>query len=378
MNNLKRNIHLSTILGIPIDLNYSWFIIFFLITWTLAQGYFPNVVPFAPVYVYWTLSAAVALLFFVSLLAHELSHSIVAMNHGLPINGITLFLFGGVAKMDEEPKTPAVEFKMAVAGPLCSMGLSIVFYLIGRIFFLLKFPALIVAASDYLSFINLAVGIFNLIPGFPLDGGRILRAALWNLFGDMKKATRIASSFGKGFAYLLMGLGLLYLFYGVVVSGIWLILIGFFLQEAASSSYIQMELKKCLAGTRVRKIMSENVVTVHENTTLLSLVDDYFFKYRFTSFPVLSDEGAIVGLAVIHVVKDVPRELWPNTMVREVMFPIKNNFVISPSADVCDALTQMAGNGVGRLLVIHDKKLAGIISQRDVMRLFEFREDLGE
>ena len=378
MNNLKKNIHLSTILGIPIDINYSWFIIFFLITWTLAQGYFPNVIPFAPLYVYWTLSATVALLFFISLLAHELSHSIVAINHGLPINGITLFLFGGVARMSEEPKTPAIEFQMAAAGPLCSFGLSIIFFFLSRIFFFLHSPALIVAALDYLSLINLAVGVFNLIPGFPLDGGRILRAALWSLFGNMKKATKIASSFGKGFAYLFMGLGLYFLFLGMVLNGIWLILIGFFLQEAASSSYLQMELKKCLGGIKVQKIMSENVVTVNENVHLLSLVDDYFFRYRHSSFPVVSDEGNVVGLIVIHVVKDVPRELWANTMVREIMFPIKSGFVINPSADVCDALTQMAGNGIGRLLVIHDKKLAGIISQRDVMSLFQVREDLGE
>jgi CBS domain-containing protein len=235
----------------------------------------------------------------------------------------------------------------------------------------------IVVAMDYLSFINLAVGIFNLIPGFPLDGGRILRAALWSLFGDIKKATQIASSFGKAFAFILMGLGFLYLFYGMVISGIWLIFIGFFLRDAASASYQQVAFKRYLTGIKVRDIMTQNVVTVGQNMTLAQLVDDYFFKFRFTSLPVVTDEGEIKGLITIHSVKDTPRNEWAVTKVTEAMIPIKSDLVVNPSTDILDALAQMAGNGVGRLLVTQDGKLIGIISQRDVIRLFEVREDLG-
>lgn len=374
---MNRSIHLITIRGIPIEINYSWFIVFLLVTWTLAQGYFPNVLPYEPVYVYWMVSIVASLFFFASLLAHELSHSIVAEKNNLPINGITLFIFGGIAHMSKEPENPAVEFKMAAAGPLCSFLLSLIFFALTKVLFLLKFPMALVVASEYLSFINLAVGIFNLIPGFPLDGGRILRSALWSLYGDINKATQIASSFGKAFAYFLMFMGFLYLFYGLVLSGLWFIFIGFFLREAASKSYEQLACQKCLVGVKVRDMMALNVITVSQNISLLSLVDDYIFRFRFTSFPVLSDEGEVKGLVTIHAVKDIPRDKWASTLVKDVMIPIRSDLVISPSREIFAALTKMAGNGVGRLIVTLEGKLVGIISQRDVMRLFEVKEDLG-
>jgi len=373
---MNKSIHIITIFGIPIEINYSWFIIFFLVTWTLAQNYFPLAIPHAPVFVYWIISIIAACLFFISLLAHELSHSIVAIKNKLPISGITLFVFGGVAHMTKEPETPGIEFKMAAAGPLCSFAISLLFFALTQLFYYLKFPIALVVTTDYLSFINLMVGIFNLIPGFPLDGGRILRAALWSLFGDIKKATQIASSFGKGFAYFLMGLGFFYLISGAVLSGIWFIFIGFFLRDAASASYQQVAFKKYLSGVKVRDIMTKNVVTVNGDLTLLSIVDDYFFKYRFTSIPVVTDDGEIKGIMTIHSVKDVPRERWADTNVSEAMIPLKSDLVVSPRTDILEALAQMAGNGIGRLLVTQDEKLIGIISQRDVIRLFEVREDL--
>jgi len=373
---MNRSLHIITVLGIPIEINYSWFIIFFLVTWTLAKNYFPIALPHSSPLVYWIISIIAAIFFFLSLLAHELSHSIVAVKNKLPISGITLFVFGGVAHMTKEPETPGIEFKMAAAGPLCSFAISLLFFVLTQLLYSLKFPMAIVVATDYLSFINLMVGIFNLIPGFPLDGGRILRAALWSLFGDIKKATQIASSFGKGFAYFLMGMGFLYLVYGAALSGIWLIFIGFFLRDAASVSYQQVAFKKYLSGVKVRDIMTKNVVTVNGDITLLSIVDDYFFKYRFTTIPVVTDEGEIKGIVTIHSVKDVPRERWAATNVSEAMIPIKTDLVVSPQTDILEALSQMAGNGIGRLLVTQDGKLIGIISQRDVIRLFEVREDL--
>jgi Zn-dependent protease len=375
---MNRSIHLVTIFDIPIEINYTWFVVFFLVTWTLAQNYFPVALPHYPVIAYWIISILAALLFFISLLAHELSHSIVAMNNHLPINGITLFIFGGVARMSREPQTPKVEFIMAAAGPLCSFSLSFAFYVLTQLFYNLRFPMAIVATTDYLSVINLLVGIFNLIPGFPLDGGRILRSALWSLTGDIKRATEIASAFGKIFAYFLMGAGFLYLFYGAILSGIWLIFIGFFLQEAAATSYQQVAMKQLLSGAKVQDIMSKNIITVDENISLLSLVDDYFFKYRYTSFPVLSEDENIKGLITIHAVKDVHRNMWASTKIKDAMVPLVQNFVVQPNKDVFEALTQMASNGVGRLLVIHNGKLIGIISQRDVIRLFEVKEGLGE
>jgi Zn-dependent protease/CBS domain-containing protein len=378
---MNRSIHIITVLGIPIEINFSWFIIFFLVTWTLAVSVFPSsgYMQGLPTITYWIAAIIASFFFFSSLLLHELSHSYVAIKNNLPIKGITLFVFGGVAHLSKEPQTPGTEFKMAVAGPLCSISLSFVFAVLAQLFQNIGLPAAIVVITQYLSWINLMVCVFNLVPGFPLDGGRILRSALWSITGDLKRATLIASTFGKLFAYLLMGFGIiLFATYKDFISGIWLILIGFFLQEAASTSYRQVAFKKYLNGVKVQGIMSTNVVTVSEDLTLASLVDDYFFKYRFTSFPVLSGEGDVKGLITIHAVKDVPRKLWASTKVNEAMVPLKRDLVVSPYADIFDALTQMAGNGVGRLLVTQDGKLIGIISQRDIMRLFEVRENLGD
>jgi Zn-dependent protease/CBS domain-containing protein len=378
---MNKSIRVITILGIPIEINYSWFIIFFLVTWTLAASVFPNAYNMQglPIITYWVAAIVASFFFFASLLLHELSHSFIAMKNDLPIQGITLFVFGGVAHISKEPQTPAVEFKMAVAGPLCSLSLSFIFSFLALLFQGIGLPAAIIVITQYLAGINLMVCVFNLVPGFPLDGGRILRSAIWSITGDLKRATLIASSFGKLFAYFLMGFGiLLFAMYREIISGIWLILIGFFLQEAASASYQQVSFKKILNGVKVRDIMTANVVTVSKHLTLTSLVDDYFFRYRVTSFPVLSDEGDIEGLITIHAVKDVPRASWVSTTVMEAMLPINSDLVISPTADVFDALTLMAGNGVGRLLVRQDGKLMGIVSQRDVIRLFEVKEDLGE
>jgi len=375
---MNRSIHLITILGIPIEINYTWFIVFFLVTWTLAKGYFPVALPNAPTVVYWAVSIIAALLLFATLLAHELSHSAVAIRNNLPIKGITLFVFGGVAHLSKEPQTPAVEFRMAAAGPLCSFGLSFIFFVLTQLFYNLRFPMPVIVVADYLSMINLLVGVFNLIPGFPLDGGRILRAAIWSISNDLRRATQIATSIGRLFAYFLMGMGFLSFFSGAILSGMWLIFIGFFLQEAASTSYQQVVMKRSLTGVSVQNIMSRNVVTVPEDLTLASLVDDYFFKLRFTSFPVMSGEGDVKGLITIHAVKDVPRNSWGSTRISEVMLPISRSLLVSPYTDVFEALTQMASNGVGRLLVTTDSKLLGIISQRDIMRLFEVKADLGE
>jgi Zn-dependent protease/CBS domain-containing protein len=373
---MNRSIYIGSIFNIPIKVNYSWFIVFFLVTWTLAQSYFPKVLPYAPSLLYWTISIIASLLLFVTLLAHELAHSLIAIKNDLPIKGITLFVFGGVAQMSKEPQSPAVEFKMAIAGPVCSLSLSLIFYMLTRALYSLNFPMAIVVTTDYLSFINLSVAVFNLIPGFPLDGGRILRAALWNILGDIKRATRVASTIGRGFAFFIMALGFFYLLNGVILSGVWLLFIGYFLQEAASNSYQQIALKNDLFGYKVQDIMSKDVISVSADIDLMSLVDDYFFRYRFTSFPVTTEQDEVKGLITIHAVKDIPKDLWRQTKVGQIMIPLDRSFVISPETDAYTALTRMAGNKVGRMLVINHGKIVGILSQRDIVRLFKVKEDL--
>ncbi|MEA3494072.1 MAG: site-2 protease family protein, partial [Candidatus Margulisiibacteriota bacterium] len=206
---MRNSFRLTTLFNIPVEINISWFIILGLVVFTLAQGYFPVTNPELSEGTHWFMAIIAALLLFASLLAHELSHSLVAKRNRLPIHGITLFVFGGVAHMSKEPQSPAVEFKMAIAGPLMSFFLSACFFALSRSFYFLGFPGAVVSITNYLFILNLAVGIFNLIPGFPLDGGRIFRSILWNYYKDIKKATAIASAFGKGFAFFLMGIGFL-------------------------------------------------------------------------------------------------------------------------------------------------------------------------
>jgi CBS domain-containing protein len=223
--------------------------------------------------------------------------------------------------------------------------------------------------------INLGVAIFNLIPGFPLDGGRLLRAALWKYFNDIKKATLIATNCGKGFAYILMGFGLLNIFAASFLSGVWFIFIGLFLLEAAEVSYQQTAMKNILSGILTKEIMTKDVVAVDAELHLNDLVDKYFFRYRFTSFPVISSD-ALVGLITLHNVKDVPRERWGETLTKEAMVPLSSLILIGPDVEVMEALSKMAANGIGRLIVVQDHKILGFLSQRDVMRLFEVRLDL--
>ena len=375
MNN--KSFKLATFFNIPVHINYSWFIVLGLVIYTLAQGYFPTTNPEQGAAVHWLMAVIAAILLFASLLAHELSHSVVAKRNQLSIRGITLFIFGGVAHMEEEPPTPAVEFKMAVAGPLMSFFISLLFFGLTQAFYLLGFPRTVISITNYLFILNLFVGIFNLTPGFPLDGGWILRAALWQYYKDMRKATAIASGFGKAFAYFLMALGFLSLFTGSIISGVWFIFIGLFLQEAADMSYRQVIMKKILSGIRVENIMTKNLVTVPADIPLNQLVDEYFFKHRYTSFPVIEDD-TLLGLITLHDVKEIPRERWAETSAKETMTALGSELVIDKKADIMEALSKMAATGFGRLLVIEDSKLIGIVSQRDITRLFEFKKEIGD
>ena len=372
---MKRSFKILTLFNIPIEINLSWFIILGLVIFTLARGYFPLTNPELDQSVHWIMAVIAALLLFASLLAHELSHSLVAIKHKLSIRGITLFIFGGVAHMEQEPSSPAVEFKMAIAGPAMSFFLALVFFGLTQAFYNLGFPGYILSITNYLFILNLVVAIFNLIPGFPLDGGRVLRAVLWNYYKDIRKATAVASGFGKGFAFFLIAFGFLNLFTGSIIAGIWFIFIGLFLQEAAEVSYRQVVMKKMLSGVKVKDLMTKEVITVSPDIPLNTLVDDYFFKVRHATFPVMEDD-TILGLVTLHDIKEVPREKWKETSARQVMIPISKNLVIRKDADAMLALARMAGNQIGRLLVLENSKLVGILSQRDVMRLFEFKSEI--
>jgi len=371
---MRGSFKLTKISNIEIDINYSWFIILGLVVYSLAQGYFPSVNPELGRAAHWLMAAVAALLLFASLLAHEISHALVARMNKIPIHGITLFIFGGVAQLEKEPGSPMAEFKMAAAGPAMSFTLALIFFAINRLF---DWPSAAASILGYLVLINIVVGIFNLIPGFPLDGGRILRAILWQSLKDIRKATAIASNLGKGFAFFLMALGFINLISGSILSGIWMIFIGLFLQEAAESSYRQVAMGKLLAGVKIDRLMSRAIISVPADQTLAQLVEDFFLKYRHTTFPVIEDDN-VLGLITFHSIKETPREKWATTTAKEIMLPLDRKIIAGSEMDALQALAKLSNNNVGRLLVFENSKLVGILAHRDIMRLFEFKSEIEE
>ncbi|MDD3927331.1 MAG: site-2 protease family protein, partial [bacterium] len=346
-----------------------------LLTYALAAGYFPQMFPTRSPAVHWLLGAVASLLLFVSVLIHELMHSVVAKRNNIPISGITLFIFGGASQMTDEPGTAAAEFKMAIVGPLTSLVLAVIFYAVTRLAATQDWGVLLVGLSLYLTAINFILAVFNLVPGFPLDGGRVLRSIIWRITGDLTRSTRIAAYVGIGIAYTLIFLGILSVLSGNL-GGIWLVLIGWFLQNAAQRSYQQLLIRRSLGEVKVRQIMTRDVITVPADITLDRLVEDYFFRYKHATFPVLRD-GRLIGLVVFNDIKDVPRELWSGTTAGQTLRELTPDLEIAPDDDAYDALERIAQGDAGRLLVIGDAGLEGIVSRKDIAELISMKEQTG-
>ncbi len=363
---------LIKIFGIPIEINATWFIIFALITFSLIYEFSS---PLAPSLFSFIEGILASFLFFFSVLFHEISHSLVARRNGLSIRKITLFVFGGIAQMEGEPKSPIVELKMALAGPFSS-------YLLGAFFFLLAYLVRNLTLKQnfyhpfqFLSWINVALGTFNLVPGFPLDGGRVFRAFLWHISKDLEKATRWASKGGQAVAFILIFYGLFQAVRGDFV-GLWLVFLGWFLNQAASLSYQQIFFQKILSGIKVEEIMSPNVLTVSSSLTLEDLVDDYFLKVKFGRFPVVEGEN-LLGIVSLNDLKEIPREDWDKILVREVVRPLKSVYFITPEDDAAQALMQMAREEVSHLLVVKDGAIKGIVTKSDIIKLIKVKSELG-
>jgi Zn-dependent protease len=280
-----------------------------LVAWSLAQGLFPALYEGLPSTTYWWMGLAGVVGLFFSLLFHEMSHSIVARRYGLPIRGITLFLFGGIAEMEEEPANPKTEFLMAIAGPIASGLLAAIFHAVSAIGQAQGLPEAVLGVAQYLALLNGLLAIFNLLPAFPLDGGRVFRAALWYRTGDLRSATRVASRVGAGFGYALMGLGMLNILTGNFIGGIWWFLIGLFLRGAAAASYYQLMTRRALEGEPVRRFMARQPITVPPDITVRQFVDDYVYTYYHDLFPV-TENDRLLGCVTTHQVKEVPREQW--------------------------------------------------------------------
>ncbi|MFO7535421.1 MAG: site-2 protease family protein [Kiritimatiellia bacterium] len=370
-----KGLRLVTLLGFEVRINASWLLLALLIILSLARGYFPAHYPDLGPGVYWLLGALGAGGLFVSIIIHELCHSLVARLFGISIKGISLFMFGGIAQMEEDPRTPQAEFLMALAGPAASLALSFLFYGLQAGLQWAAVPVPVLAILGYLAWMNLMLGVFNLIPAFPLDGGRVLRAMLWAWQKNLRRATRISSDIGSGFGLLLVLLGVFSILGRNVVAGIWWCLIGMFLRGISASSYQQVLIKETLTGEPVSRVMEEHPVTVPPGLTVEALVNDYIYRYHYKMFPVV-DEGRLAGSVSTWGVKSVPREAWGARRVGEICVPCSAENTISVTADAAAALTAMNKAGATLLMVAQDERLAGIVSLPVLSRFLSLKLDL--
>jgi Zn-dependent protease/CBS domain-containing protein len=372
-----KGITLVKLFGFEVKIDFSWLILGLLIAWTLARGIFPSSYKGLAASTYWTMGIASALGLLVSIVFHELWHSLVARRFGLPMKGITLFIFGGVAEMTEEPPHPRAEFFMAVAGPLSSIFFGLLLLGLGYVGGSSGWSRPIIGVINYLGFLNLILAGFNLVPAFPLDGGRVLRAVLWGWKDNIRWATRIASQIGSGFGLVLILIGVLEFVFGNVIGGVWMFLIGMFLRGASQSAYKQLLIRRALEGESVRKFMKEEPVSVSPKVSLQELVEDYIFKYHFKMYPVV-EEGRLLGCVTLKQVKEVPKEEWASRRVGDLALQCTQENTISPDEDAMKALALMSRVNASRLMVVEREKLVGVIALKDMMKLLSLKLDLEE
>jgi Zn-dependent protease len=366
---------LFRLLGFEVRADPSWLILALLIVWTLARGYFPTTHPGLATGVYWWMGVCGAVGLFGSIVVHELSHALVARRYDLPIRGITLFIFGGVAQMEDEPHSAPVELKMAIAGPLTSVAISFICYGAAQGLARLGVPAPVVLVTAWLAMINLVLAVFNMVPAFPLDGGRVLRAYLWNRRGDVRSATHTAARVGGAFGALLIGLGVVTVVLGDFISGMWWFLIGMFLRGAARSSYRQVLVRDALEGEPVRRFMNATPITVPPGLPLRRLVEDYIYGYHHELFPV-SDNGHLQGCVSTAQVKQVPSTAWDATTVGEVALPCTEQNTVTPDTEAIEALARMRRTGTSRLIVAEGDHVVGIVSLKDLLGFLSLKLDL--
>ncbi len=363
--------------GIEVIIDYSWFIIFFLGIYVMAESFFPQIHKQYTSAQYWIMGTVAAALYFLSILIHELAHSYVAMKHGIRVTSIRLLIFGGMAQVASEPKSGRHEFLIALSGPATSMALGLLFLAICLPSLAMNKVTPTAAIAELLALANISLAVFNLIPGFPLDGGRILRAFLWDHWDDMARATKVVSRIGNGFAIFLIIFGILqFLVAQNPISGLLLTIVGLFMKLSAAGSYQTVMLRQALAGVQVRQIMTENVVTVDWLISVNELVQEYIYKHQFTNYPVFNRDE-FLGMVSLEGVKTIPKELWGFKQVRDIMTPVELVPCLKPTDDVTEALSKMVSADIGHMPVVENGRLMGIVSRRDIMNLFKIKSDLG-
>jgi Zn-dependent protease/CBS domain-containing protein len=372
-----RSVKIFTLFGFEVKIDLSWIIIAGLVTWSLAGGLFPYLYHDLPVETYWVMGVVGALGLFGSIIFHEFCHSLVARHFGMTMKGITLFIFGGVAEMGEEPPSARAEFLMAAAGPLSSLfiaGVSFLVYLLGL---QSDWPLPVNGILRYLAYINALLAGFNLLPAFPLDGGRILRSILWGARQNLRWATRVSSGIGAAFGIALILLGILQVISGNFIGGLWMFLIGLFLRGAAQKSYQQLLVRTALEGEPVKRFMSAQPITVPNTITVEELVEDYIYKHHFAMFPVVAG-AELVGCITTREVKEVPREEWRRQTIGSLVRQCSPENTIPPETDAVKALALMNQTGNTRLLVGEQGHLVGVVTLKDLLDFFSLKVELEE
>lgn len=370
---MKSSWRLMRIAGIDIGIHYTWILIFILLSWSLAQGFFPQLYPGWETITYWITGVVAALLLFGSVLLHELAHSLVARARGMTVNSITLFIFGGVSNLEEEPEKPKIELAISIVGPLTSLALAGIFW--GLLQLVGNQQSPLAATFAYLALINAILAGFNLLPGFPLDGGRVLRSIIWDRTGSLVKATNIAATVGRFMGWGLIAFGLFQIFAGNFIGGIWFAFIGWFLSSSADASRREITLRDQLSGVRIKEVMTTNPTGIDPDTNVAELVSNVFRKQHSRAVPVCQN-NQVLGIVTVTDVKGLPQEKWEETAVKEIMTrePL---YSVTPEDDLNNALRLITKHDINQILVLQDDKCAGLVSRSDILSHLQLSQELG-
>ena len=366
---------IGKIAGIEIGVHWSWIFILVLITWSFADGILHEFFPEWSQFQRWAVGVVVAGIFFVSILLHELSHSLVAKSRGMPVKGITLFVFGGVSNLGREAESASEEFWIAIVGPLTSLGVGAFFAIIWAVLEGLDLAPGVAAVAGYLAFINVVIAAFNMLPGFPLDGGRVFRSIVWARNRNLLRATRIASNVGQFVAFALMAAGAVQFLFGFVVGGIWMFLIGLFLRSASTSSYQQLMFETALRGVSVAELARSDYRTVPPDITVAELVDQHMLVGGGRCYPVMAGEE-LLGLVTLTDVRKLERELWPTTTVFRVMTPFERLRTVSFGEDARQLLELMSEADLNQVPVVEGRRLLGMVTRADILHLIQLRREV--
>jgi Zn-dependent protease len=367
---MNENVSLGRIAGIHVGFNWSLLVVAALIAWSLASSLLPSAAPGQSTSAYWTAGVISAFVFLASLLAHELAHSIVAMRRGVKVEGITLWLFGGVSRFSSETNSPGTQALITFVGPLTSLVLGAIFYLVSIAVGGGAHPGLVAATLSWLGYINIALGIFNLVPAFPLDGGRLLQSLIWLRTGDRLRATRIAARIGMGFAYVLIAYGLaIFIFSGSLIGGVWSVFLGWFLLGAARSEEAGGLIRQALSGVSARDVMSANPVQAPDDISVYDAIHGYVLASRHSTLPTHDGAGRLSGLVTLTALKNVAPEARETTVIKDIACPLDSVSIVGPADPITDLLGVSDGCGEGRTLVVDSGQLVGIISPSDISTL---------